>query len=365
MTMNANTLISCIGSSLQAFFGFCETRNAAMKASELDALFAEYFEIEGGVKATTSEAKAKTKTPKTKASGRAKAKNAPKSPHTFSSSDEGSDDETRDEMPTIKQTPASLKAVKPSKPPIRKASGKAAALAREDQTVIGNIDKKVLIANFKLPDLKIYCKERGLPVSGNKAQLVDYIVDYELTFNMDPNVVDTQDPTQTPEAPPAVETGAEAPEAPETDSGSEYAESDGDAKDAYDYSDDEEDKLDQAEGGLLTKPLLTKPISIFDDEDDDYTIGIKKPVNKEKLTAPAKKKKYTIQQLFNLNLVHHSGLDYLFVLNKDQVVNGLVYNEEILARPEVEPDVYQLEKVHCKKAKELGLKFEVPDNLDA
>lgn len=141
MNVNVNALVCGIGSSLQKFFEFCEEEEG-VKASVMDDLFNRFF---------GSEAKPKAK--KTKKPKKSKAQ-----VHSLSDSDD-SDNET-----SVITTP---KARKPS-------PGKKDLKPRDEQTPLpADLNKK------KLNELKVYLKERGLPVSGNKAQLIENLLAYE------------------------------------------------------------------------------------------------------------------------------------------------------------------------------------------
>ena len=130
--MNMNSLVRCFGTSLGGFFKFCEKQQKQMKADDLNNLFKQYFAIES----------------------------------------DDSDDED-----TSKEAPKEAKKVKKASPPkARKPSGKGKeAKPRDEQTPVANLD----LNKKKLPELKEYARERGLPVSGTKAQLIENIHEYE------------------------------------------------------------------------------------------------------------------------------------------------------------------------------------------
>jgi hypothetical protein len=257
MTMNANALVTGIGSSLRGFFEFCEGQNG-VKADVMDDLFAQYF---GGAAKKAHDSDDAKKAPAKKA-------------HDDSDSDDA------------KKAPA-----KKAKPPARKPSGKGKDMKpRDEQTPLpADLNKN------KLNELKVYLKERGLPVSGNKAQLIENLLTYEK-----------------------------------------------EQEDAH------------------------APADAAEEEEEDLGIQVKKPKTKgQKLCEPATKKKYTIEERHGHKMVYYSCLDGYFVLDDKNVVVGWVFTDDE-ADVEIDDrvDIRTLQKEHCEMAKELGLEYEVPDNLD-
>jgi hypothetical protein len=130
--MNMQYLVSCFGTSLRGFFEFCEEQNG-VKADDLTDLFNKFFDSDADI----SVAKAPTRTSKKES--------------------------------VVKEELVKAQPKKSARP-----SGKNTK-SREDQNSIGNID----LNKKKLPELKEYARERGLPVSGTKAQLIENILNYE------------------------------------------------------------------------------------------------------------------------------------------------------------------------------------------
>lgn len=130
MTMNMNNLVISLSTSLGGFFEFCEVQNG-VKADDLLSLFNQYFEIDANA---THPAQNIKKAPK---------------------------------KPPSSQAP---------KKEVRKPSGKnTTTKSRDEHTPINNID----LNKKKLPELKDYARERGIPVSGTKAQLIENLLAYE------------------------------------------------------------------------------------------------------------------------------------------------------------------------------------------
>lgn len=294
MTMNMNSLVTCFGASLRGFFEFCEEQNG-VKADDLNNLFNQYFAINGS-EATAEATKAKP------AAKKAPAKKAtPKKTKDIevSESDADSDDEDIS-VSSKKEAPKALakKAApekKTPKPTTRKPSGKGKdAKPRDEQTPVADLD----LNKKKLPELKDYARERGLPVSGTKAQLIENLLNYEKEQEGSP---------------------AEA-------------------------------KLD----------------SVEEEEEEDLGIQIKKPKTKgKKVCEPADKPKYEVEYKHGVNMIYYSKLDGWFVLNNKDVVVGWVHSDdEANAEKDECVDIRALDKDACEVAKELGLEFEVPENLD-
>jgi hypothetical protein len=258
MAMNMNFLVSCFGTSLRGFFEFCEEQNG-VKADDLNSLFNQYFAI-----------------------------NAPK----IELSDyDDSDDEAK--------APATKKAAPVKKTPVkkepkaaaRKPSGKGKETKpRDEQTPVADLD----LNKKKLPELKEYARERGLPVSGTKAQLIDNLLNYE-----------------------------------------------------KEQEDSPAEKLDSV-------------------EEEDLGIQIKKPKTKGKTYEPADKPKYEVEEKHGVKMIYYSKLDGWFVLNDKNVVVGWAHSDDEANAEEDEcVDIRMLDKDICEGAKELGLEFEVPENLDS
>jgi len=288
MAMNMNYLVSCFGTSLRGFFEFCEEQNG-VKADDLNNLFNQYFAINGSEGTGTAEATKAKPAKKAPAKKAKKAKKTVKSVELLSDSD--SDEDT---SVSSKEAPAPKAPAK--KPTARKPSGKGKdAKPRDEQTSVTGLD----LLKKKLPDLKGYSRERGLPVSGTKAQLIENLLNYEKE-----------------------QEGAEA-------------------------------KQEGAEAKL-------------DSEDEDLRIQIKKPKTKgKKVCEPADKPKYVIEHKHGVDMINSSKLDGWFVLNNNNVVVGWVHSDDE-ANAEVDEDVeiHALDKHVCEVAKELGLEFEVPENMD-
>lgn len=257
MAMNMNSLVSCFGASLRPFFDFCEKQNG-VKADDLNDLFNQYFAVN---------------TPVTKA----------KKTHEMS----GSESESCDEDTSVSSKKVvKKKAAEPRKPAARKPSGKSAK-PRGEQTPVADLNKK------KLPELKDYARERGLPVSGTKAQLIENILSYEK----------------------------------------------------------------EQEGS-------SDPASV---EEEDLGIQIKKPKTKpRKMYEPADRPKYEVVEKHGVKMIYYSKLDGWFILNDKDVIVGWAHSDDEANADEDERiDIRALDKKTCKVARELGLEFEVPENLDA
>jgi hypothetical protein len=149
MTMNMNSLVSCFRASLGGFFEFCEEQNG-VKADDLNNLFNQYFAIDGSV------------TPKVKPAEKAWVKKAASKKTVRELSD--SDDEDM--------------SVSPKKAPVKKTTRKPSGKdtkSRDKQTPVNDID----LNKKKLPELKEYARERGLPTTSTKAQIIENILNYE------------------------------------------------------------------------------------------------------------------------------------------------------------------------------------------
>ena len=314
--MNMNSLVSCFGASLKGFFEYCEEQNG-VKADDLNTLFSQYFELDSDV--VPNKTPAKKEPVKAK---KAPAKTPKRQVKDIELSDSGSDSEDDDDTSVAssskkapakkapakkaeaKKAPAKkaeakkaeAKKAEAKKAPVRKPSGKGKDVKpREEQIPLGDLD----LNKKKLPELKKYSKERGLPVSGTKAQLIENLLNYE-------------------------------------------KEQDGGASDA---------KLDSV-------------------EEEDLGIQIKKPKGKEQkgkdLREPADKHKYEVETKHGVQMIHYSKLDGYFVLNDKNVVVGWVCSDdEANAEEDERVNILALDKTTCELAKELGLEFEVPENLDA
>jgi hypothetical protein len=139
---NVNALIKDLGCSLKGFFEFCE-KTDGMQANHMMDLYYKYYSDD-----TPKPVTPKPVTPKPL---------APK--------------------------PVSPKPVSPihafiDNPP-RKNDKNNIAKPRAEQTVIdcSNLGKK------KLSELKDYARERGVPVSGTKAQVIETLEKYESNYN--------------------------------------------------------------------------------------------------------------------------------------------------------------------------------------
>ena len=320
MNMNMNSLVTCFGTSLRGFFEFCEEQNG-VKADDLNNLFEQYFSIngsEGTAEATKAKpakkAPAKKATKKTarllsdsdsdddsdtsvssKEAPKAPAKKAPAKKATKKTarvlSDSDSDEDTfvssKKEAPKAPAKKTAKKAPK-IKPTARKPSGKGKdAKPRDEQTPVADLD----LHKKKLPELKNYARERGLPVSGTKAQLIENLLNYE-----------------------EEQEGAEAK---------------------------------------------------FDYEEEDLNIHIKKPKTKgKKMCEPADKPKYKVENMHGVDMIYSSKLDGWLILDNDVVVGWTSADDEANAKKDEEVNIYALNKDMCEAATELGLAFEVPDNLD-
>lgn len=147
--MNMNSLVSCFRASLGGFFEFCEEQNG-VKADDLNNLFNQYFAIDGSV------------TPKVKPAEKARVKKAATKKTVRELSD--SDDEDM--------------SVSPKKAPVKKTTRKPSGKdtkSRDKQTPVNDID----LNKKKLPELKEYARERGLPTTSTKAQIIENILNYE------------------------------------------------------------------------------------------------------------------------------------------------------------------------------------------
>lgn len=273
MATNMNSLVISFGASLKGFFEYCEEQNG-VKADDLNNLFSQYFALD------SDAAPAK----------KAEAKKAPKK--TVKDIELSGSDSSK----KVSAKKAEAKKVEPKKAAARKPSGKGKdAKPRDDQTPLGDLD----LNKKKLPELKEYAKERGLPVSGTKAQLIENLLKYE----------------QEHDGVPA-------------------------------------DKLDSV-------------------EEEDLGIQIKKPKTKGKelkgnLREPADKPKYEVETKHGVKMIQYSKLDGYFILNDKDVVVGWVHSDDEENAEEDElVNTRALDKTVCELAKELGLEFEVPENLDA
>lgn len=143
MAMNTYTLVSCIRSSLQGFFEYCEVQNG-IKVDELNNLFKQYFET-----STTANN------------------------DILDSNDDNIDEKPvkKSQLVKKKSPPSPVKTSQIS----RKMSGKKDLKPRSEQIQIASID----LNKKKLPELKEYSRERGLKVTGTKAELIENLRIYE------------------------------------------------------------------------------------------------------------------------------------------------------------------------------------------
>jgi hypothetical protein len=249
---NMNFLVSCFGESLKGFFEFCEEQNNGVKAEELNALFNQYFEINDADTAPVEVVKPK-KAPAEKVA-----------PKKTTKEHDLSDNDDDDVSSSSKKKPAKKPAKETVKEPAkaRKPSSKGKHVKpRDEQTPVDdlNLEKK------KLPELKEYARERGLPVSGTKAQLIENILNYEKE----------QDPAE----------------------------------------------QDPANNHSVYEDVV--------DEDVDKDLVIKKPKTKSKKTCELDDKpKYIIEDKHGLRMIHHNKLDGWFVLNDKDVVVGWVCSDD-------------------------------------
>lgn len=102
-------------------------------------------------------------------------------------------------------------------------------------------------------------------------------------------------------------------------------------------------------------------------EEEDLGIQIKKPKTKgKKVCEPADKPKYEVEEKHGVKMIYHSRLDGWFVLNDKNVVVGWAHSDdEANAEEDERVDIRALDKDACEVAKDLGLEFEVPENLDS
>jgi len=102
-------------------------------------------------------------------------------------------------------------------------------------------------------------------------------------------------------------------------------------------------------------------------EEEDLDIQIKKPKTKgKKVCEPADKPKYEVEEKHGVKMIYHSRLDGWFVLNDKNVVVGWAHSDDEANAEEDEcVDIRALDKDACEVAKDLGLEFEVPENLDS
>lgn len=290
--MNMNSLVSCFGASLKGFFEYCEEQNG-VKADDLNTLFNQYFALDSEVVSNEPVVKAKkvpVKTPK-------------KQVKDIELSDSGSDCEEDDDDTSVasssKKAPAKKVEPKktPAKAPARKPSGKGKdAKPREEQTPLGDLD----LNKKKLPELKEYARERGLPVSGTKAQLIENLLNYE-------------------------------------------KEQDGGASDAKLDSVEEEDL------GIQIKKPKTKGKELKGKD-------LREPADKHKYEVEMK---HGVQMIHYSKL---DG--YFVLNEKNVVVGWVFSDDEANAEEDERVDIRALDKTTCELAKELDLEFEVPENLD-
>jgi hypothetical protein len=102
-------------------------------------------------------------------------------------------------------------------------------------------------------------------------------------------------------------------------------------------------------------------------EEEDLGIQIKKPKTKgKKVCEPADKPKYEVEEKHGVKMIYYSRLDRWFVLNDKNVVVGWANSDDEANAEEDECiDIRALDKDACEVAKDLGLDFEVPENLDS
>jgi hypothetical protein len=278
MAMNVNSLLISFGTSLRGFFEFCEEQNG-VKADDLSGLFNQYFVVNGA----TKKAQAKKTVSELE----------------LSDSDESNDEDifvsSSKKASAAPKKFASAKKTKDAsaKAAARKPSGKGKEVKpRDEQMPVADLD----LNKKKLPELKEYARERGLPVSGTKAQLIENLLNYE--------------------------------------------------------KEQEDSPIDKQLDAV---------------EEADLDIQIKKPKTKnKKVCEPADKPKYEVEEKHGVKMIYHSKLDGWFVLNDKNVVVGWVLSDdEVNAEEDESVDIRALDKDVCEFAKELGLEFEVPENLDA
>ena len=102
-------------------------------------------------------------------------------------------------------------------------------------------------------------------------------------------------------------------------------------------------------------------IDEFDHETAEK-VGIKHRVNK--LAAPITTEKTKIVKRHHIQMVYH-GMDWYFALDNQGIIAGWVSHEDDINTPEDDSvTIRGLQKMHCLRAAELRLEYEMPDNLD-
>jgi len=296
MAMNMNSLVSCFGASLRGFFEYCEEQNG-VKADDLNTLFNQYFALDSDVVPNKTPAKEPVKAKK--ASAKTPKKQVKDIELSDSESDSEDDDDTSVASSSKKASAKKASAKKAeAKLPARKPSGKGKdGKPREEQTSLGDLD----LNKKKLPELKEYARERGLPVSGTKAQLIENLLNYE-------------------------------------------KEQDGSASDAKLDSVEEEDL------GIQIKKPKTKSKELKSKD-------LREPADKHKYEVETK---HGVQMIHYSKL---DG--YFVLNEKKVVVGWVFSDDEANAEEEECVNIRALDKTTCELAKELNLEFEVPENLDA
>jgi hypothetical protein len=104
----------------------------------------------------------------------------------------------------------------------------------------------------------------------------------------------------------------------------------------------------------------------IDSVEEDLGIQIKPNTKGKKTCEPADKPKYEVEEKHGVKMIYYSKLDGWFVLNEKNVIVGWAHSDdEANAEEDERVDIRALDKDVCEVAKELGLEFEVPDNLDS
>jgi len=263
--MNTNILVNSIGTFLFEFFEYCEEHNVG-KAQVLNNLYAEW-------------------------SGQEQSKKT----RTLSNSDYSDDDTSVASLEVVKK-----KKKTPAKKDINKDKDKdkeRSVKPRNEQSQLPeDLSKK------KLRELKDLLKERGLPVSGNKALLIENLLKYE-------NEHKEPQPQQ----------------------------------EHVDHDDDHD----------------------HHDDDDDHHITIKRPQTKDRLNQPATKQKHFIERRYGHNILQCQYMDGFFVLDDDKTVIGWIKNDDIIdVDIDDYVDIHQLTQEQCKAARDNNLTYNVPHNLD-
>jgi len=371
MNMNANALISCIGSSLRGFFEFCEAQNG-VKADELDTLFAQFFD--DAEKAAASGA---TEGSDVAQAVKKPAKKAKKSPCSVSDSDSESY-----HVPTDIDSDSEVAKKVPKKTP--KAVGKPKKKEISDHSDSEDDDDTLI----KKPATK---KPATKKAAAKKDVEVSESFHCSAFSDLDS---DDDTPIKKPAAKKAAVKKPAEKVAPKKEVKKEARKPSGKGKGKDLKPRDEQTSIGSAdlskkklpelkalakERGLAvsgTKAQVIENILNYEKDqegtsaeqpecEDDLNIEIKKPKTKQKLCEPATTKKYEIIQRHGLKMVEYNPLDGCFVLDANNVVVGWVHrDDDEIADEDDGVDVRALDKYSCEMAKELGLKYEVPDNLD-